>query len=91
MEGGGAQKSPTLGVFAEGAHTVIRNTKFEKLMYGGVVADLDPASVFIFVENVIVECQTCGVYIEGYDSKPFLAKNIFMLSPCEGLIISQDV
>jgi hypothetical protein len=58
---------------------------------GGVIADLEKDSSFVFRDNALVSCSLVGLYVQGQRSNPIILHNVFMVNKSPGIIINTAV
>lgn len=56
-----------------------------------MISSLANDNIFIFKDNVIVSCSTCGLYVQGLKSKPIILHNVFYVCKSTGIIINSLV
>lgn len=91
LKGDTLNNSMTAGILSLKSDATIHECSFAHFSSGAVMIDMKPENNVVVSENIIMSCQTAGVFIQGVASRPQIQGNKVRFCKCSAVITALDV
>ena len=72
FKGDTLNESRTAGILSIKSDTMIHECSFAHFNSGAIMIDLKPENSCFISENIIMSCQTAGIFIQGVAARPHI-------------------
>lgn len=91
FKGDTLQNSFTAGILSLKSDTTIYECSFAHFNAGAIMVDCKPENNVVISENIIMSCQTAGIFVQGVASVPQIQGNKIRFCRCSAVITTLNV